>query len=177
MVVWIWFLAVCVWRHSLCVFLSVWVSRVLGGFMLDGCTFDLQSFWFLLGCLFDGFLNSFFKNSMRAQKVAELLRKRDWWLPEKVLFLGLSKQCFGKMSLCLGDICHFRHFRRCPGPEEQTPSRFVGRTQYPNFRQNRLFSALDKNTVFQNDRFDNPYLRLKQHFWKKKLLARKTPQR
>ena len=35
---------------------------------------------------------------------------------------------------------------------------FVGRMQFPNFRQNHLFSVADKNTVFQNDRFDNPKL-------------------
>ena len=36
---------------------------------------------------------------------------------------------------------------------------FVGRMHYQNFadsRQNHLFSTRDKNTVFQNDRFDNP---------------------
>ena len=30
---------------------------------------------------------------------------------------------------------------------------------FANFRQNHLFSAGDKTTVFQNDRFDNPEIR------------------
>ena len=32
----------------------------------------------------------------------------------------------------------------------------VRHQNFANFRQNRLFSAGDKTTVFQNDRFDNP---------------------
>ena len=60
---------------------------------------------------------------------------------------------------CRGDTRHFRHFRRFPGSEEQSPLFLWVECNIrisANSRQNHLFSAGDKTTVFQNDRFDNP---------------------
>ena len=34
---------------------------------------------------------------------------------------GLSNCAFGKRSSCLGDTCHFHHFRHFPKSEEQNP--------------------------------------------------------
>ena len=72
---------------------------------------------------------------------------------------GCQNGAFGKRSFCRGDTRHFRHFRRFPGFKEQNPLFLwvecnIG--TFANFRQNLLFSAGDKTTVFQNDRFDNP---------------------
>ena len=66
---------------------------------------------------------------------------------------------FGKRSFCWGATRHFRHFRRFPGSEEQNPLFLWAECNiriFANFRQNHLFSAGGKTTVFQNDRFDNP---------------------
>ena len=77
----------------------------------------------------------------------------------RTLCQGCQNSAFGKRSFCRGDTCHFRHFRRFPGLEEQNP--FFSWVEcniriFANFRQNHLFSAGGKTTVFQNDRFDNP---------------------
>ena len=74
---------------------------------------------------------------------------------------GCQNGAFGKRSFCWGDTRHFRHFRRFPGSEEQSPLFLWTECNiriFANFRQNHLFSAGDKTTVFQNDRFDNPDL-------------------
>ena len=72
---------------------------------------------------------------------------------------GGENGVFGKRSFCWGDTRHFRRFRRFPGSEEQNPLFLWAECNigiFANFRQNHLFSAGDKTTVFQNDRFDNP---------------------
>ena len=68
---------------------------------------------------------------------------------------------FGKRSFCLSDIRHCRHLRRFPGSEEQSLLfwwvKCNVRILLPIFVKTTCFlSAVDKSTVFQNDRFDNP---------------------
>ena len=79
---------------------------------------------------------------------------------------GCQNGAFGKRSFCLG-VTH--HFRRFPGSEQQNPLFFFLWVEwtiriFADFRQNHLFSAGDKDTVFQNAHFDNPEV----------VLARKT---
>ena len=82
---------------------------------------------------------------------------------------GCQNGAFGKRSFCWGDTRHFRHFRRFLASEEQNPlflSVECNLRMFSNFRQNHLFSAGDKITVFQNDHFDNPERRGRDCFWR-----------
>ena len=54
---------------------------------------------------------------------------------------------FGKPCLCPRDTCHFRHFRRLTGSEQQSPC-FTG----SNFSSKPLLMAGDKGTVDQKHR-------------------------
>ena len=89
---------------------------------------------------------------------------------------GCQNGAFVKRSFCRGDTRHFRHFRRFPGFEEQNPLFLWVECNIrisADFRQNHLFSAGDKTTVFQNDRFDNPDFRFWSASWA--MLSRQPP--
>ena len=76
-----------------------------------------------------------------------------------VIWEAPKNSAFGKRSFCLGDTRHFRHFRRFLGSKEQILLFWWVECTiriFADFHQNHLFSAGDKSTVFQNDRFDNP---------------------
>ena len=71
----------------------------------------------------------------------------------------LSKQCFWQTVILPEWRPPMSSFSSISGVWGAEPPVFVGWRQHPyfrRFRQNHLFSALDKSTVFQNDRFDNP---------------------
>ena len=93
-----------------------------------------------------------FLNSLRANERNILCK--EYHQPQ-----GCQNGAFGKRSFCRGDTRHFRHFRRFPGFEERSPFLVLwvecNTRIFATFRQNRLFSAGDKTTVFQNDCFDN----------------------
>ena len=94
-----------------------------------------------------------------ARSIARYGKYRCWASKVPEVFRGCQNGSFGKRSFCWGDTRHFRHFRRFPGSEEQNPLFLWAECDiriFANFRQNHLFSAGDKTTVFQNDRFDNP---------------------
>ena len=61
---------------------------------------------------------------------------------------------FGKQLFCLGETCHFRHFRRFPGSEEQSPLFFVGTICYQNSRRFRqgTKTPFSKTTVLTSPR-------------------------
>ena len=52
----------------------------------------------------------------------------------------------------------FVNFRGCEGQNPLFLWVECNIRMFANSRQNQLFSLEDKNTVFQNDRFDNPEL-------------------
>ena len=71
-------------------------------------------------------------------------------------FSGWRKRCFWQIVVCLRDSRDFRHFRGFPVSEERSPLFFVGRVSiviFAVFCQNHLFSAGDKDPVFQKHRF------------------------
>ena len=77
-------------------------------------------------------------------------------MTESAIKSGLSKRCFWQTVILSGG---HPPFSSISGVEEAKSLVFVGRMQYQNFRQfrqNHPFSAGDKTTVYQNDRFDNP---------------------
>ena len=85
-----------------------------------------------------------------------------WHVEEKPSNQGCQNGAFGKRSFCRGDTRHLRHFRRFPGFKEQNFLFLWVDSNiriFANFRQNHLFSAGDKTTLFQSDRFDDPEVR------------------
>ena len=101
-----------------------------------------------------------YRNMHFLQKNDFSCRKR--WFLGATKIRGCRNGAFGKRSFCLGDTCHLNLIFVIFVDFGGLMSRIlflVGRMHYRNFadfRQNHLFSAGDKNTVFQNDRFDNP---------------------
>ena len=92
-------------------------------------------------------------NTMRCRTVTHLIRKH--------FYQGCQNGAFGKRSFCSGDTWHppFSSFSSISGAWGAKSLVFVDGMHYQNFadfRQNHLFSAGDKTTVFQNDRFDDP---------------------
>ena len=75
-------------------------------------------------------------------------------------YQGCQNGAFGKRSFCWGDTRHFRSFSSISGVRGAKSLVFLWAECniriFANFRQNHLFLAGDKTTVFQNDRFDNP---------------------